>query len=105
MPPPLSHQEIAALTGHRARPPDPLKIYYVLLLPEDPLEAATPIQGFQMGWHHVAWALRALAALPADILEIAAPPDPLISQRMGGARRLNWSPLWITALEKVVVTD
>ena len=105
MPPNLSDQEIALLAAHRARPHDPLKIYYIVLLPEEPLEEASPFQGFQMGWQHVDWALGALTSLPADILEIGAPLDPLISQRMGGARRLSWVPVWVTALEKVVVTD
>ncbi len=105
MPPNLSDQEIALLAAHRARPRDPLKIYYIVLLPEEPLEGASPFQGFQMGWQHIDWALRALTALPADILEIGAPLDPLISQRMGGARRLRWVPVWVTALEKFVVTD
>jgi hypothetical protein len=105
MQPEFSDREIALLAAHRARPLDPLKIYYVVLLPEAPLEDASPFQGFQRGWEQIDWALGALTPLPADILEIEAPLDPLISQRMGGARHLSWSPLWITALEKLTVTD
>ena len=105
MPPDISDREIALLAAHRARPRDPLKIYYIVLLPEVPLEDASPFQGFQLGWSQIDWALGALTPLPADILEIEAPLDPLISQRMGGARPLNWNPLWITALEKLTATD
>jgi hypothetical protein len=105
MPPDLSDPKIALLAAHRARPPDPLKIYYIVLLPEVPLEAMSPFQGFQLGWRQIDWALGALTLLPADILEIEAPLHPLISQRMGGARHLSWSPLWITALEKLTATD
>jgi hypothetical protein len=84
---------------------DPLKIYYLLLLPEEDLDDASPFQGFSRGWRDIDWALGALTDLPADVLEGEAPLDPLISQRMGGSRRLSWSPLWITALEKIAVTD
>ena len=105
MPPDISDWEIAVLAAHRARPLDPLKIYYVVLLPEEPLEDTSPFQGFQLGWQQIDWALGALMPLPADILEIEAPLDPLISQRMGGARRLSWDPLWITALEKLTAAD
>jgi hypothetical protein len=105
MPPDLSDREIALLAAHRARPRDPLKIYYIVLLPEVPLEAMSPFQGFQLGWRQVDWALGVLTLLPADILEIEGPLYPLISQRMGGARHLSWSPLWITALEKLTAID
>jgi hypothetical protein len=67
MPPDLSDREIALLAAHRARPPDPLKIYYIVLLPEEPLEDASPFQGFQMGWQHIDWALGALTSLPATV--------------------------------------
>jgi hypothetical protein len=46
MPPDISDREIALLAAHRARPLDPLKIYYVVLLPEEPLEDTSPFQGF-----------------------------------------------------------
>ena len=105
MPPDISDREIALLAAHRARPLDPLKIYYIVLLPEVSLEDASPFQGFQLGWSQIDWALEALTPLPADILEIEAPLDALISQRMGGARPLSWNPLWITALEKLTATD
>src|SRR5260370_36822057 len=89
----------------RALTLDPLKISYVLLLPEEAPEDTSPFQGFQMGWRDVDWALWDLTTLPADVLESEAPLDPLISQRMGGARGQRWTPLWITALEKLLVTD
>jgi hypothetical protein len=84
---------------------DPLKIHYLLILPEEAPEDASPFQGFSRGWRDVDWELGALSSLPADVLEGEAPLDPLISQRMGGARALSWSPLWITALEQLVASD
>ena len=61
MPPDISDRKIALLAAHRARPLDPLKIYYMVLLPEVPLEAMSPFQGFQLGWRQIDWALGALA--------------------------------------------
>jgi len=95
------HDAIAA----RAQTLDPLKIYYVVLLPEAATEDYSPFKGFQIGWREVDWALGVLATLPADVLEGEVPLDLLVSQRMGGARSLQWTPLWITALEQLLVTD
>ena len=80
-------------------PTDQLKIYYLVVLPDHSLEEMTPFQGFSPGWADVDWALRAMAELPADVLEGLAPIDPLISQRMGGARPIDWTPVMIDALE------
>lgn len=81
-------------------PRDPLKIGYCLVLPSEPLSQTSPFQGFSRGWHDLAPFMQGLALLPADIAEGAAPIDPLISQRMGGARLLSWTPIVIDALEQ-----
>ena len=60
MPPDIWDREIAVLAAHRARPLDPLRIYYVVLLPEEPLEETSRFQGFQLGWQHIDWARGAL---------------------------------------------
>jgi hypothetical protein len=36
---------------------DPLKIHYLLILPEDAPEDASPFQGFSRDWRDIEWAL------------------------------------------------
>lgn len=86
-------------------PVDPLKIYYFVLHPDQDAEDMSPFSGFGAGWTDVDWALQALAELPADVLEGGAPIDPLISQRVGGIRSIDWTPLMIGALETLKASD
>lgn len=80
-------------------PTDPLKIYYLVVHPAHDLEDMSPFQGFGPGWAFLDWSLWAMAELPADVLEGGGPIDPLISQRMGGSRSIDWTPISINALE------
>lgn len=82
-------------------PRDPLKISYVLVLPETHGDDTSPFQGFSAGWTGLIGFVEQLATLPADIAENKAPIDGLISQRMGGARMLSWTPVNIDALEQI----
>jgi hypothetical protein len=77
---------------------DPLKIYYIVVLDDAPIEDASPFQGFSPGWEDVLWTLPLIARLPADVLEGPSARDGIIAQRMGGARQLSWLPLNLSAL-------
>lgn len=81
--------------------PDPLRIHYLLLLGDDTLEDASPFQGFGPSWSQLPWAMDLLAQLPADVLERTEAKDVITAQRMGGMRQLLWSPLSISALERL----
>lgn len=80
---------------------DPMKISYVLVLPDGRLDDTSPFQGFGRGWTQLIPFLEGLVLLPADIAESAARIDGLVSQRMGGGRMMAWTPLDIGALEQI----
>jgi hypothetical protein len=85
--------------------PDPLRIHYLILLDDEEVHDASPLQGFSDGWRDVGWALDLIAVLPADVVERASPPDGVKAQRMGGMRQPIWSPLMISALESLKATE
>lgn len=85
--------------------PDPLRINYLVVLGDDTLEDASPLQGFGQSWPEMIWALDLLASLPADVLEPSHPLEGVIAQRMGGMRHLLWSPLSISPLERLTPAD
>lgn len=78
---------------------DLLKIRYLLVLEDGPLEKTSPFQGFSHAWPDLHWAMHFLPELPADVLEPAHPPDIVIAQRIGGERQLVWVPVDISSLE------
>jgi len=82
-------------------PKDPLKISYILVLPDAPLDEASPFQGFGLGWSGLIPFLEGLALMPADVAEYDSPISALVSQRMGGGRMLSWTPVNVDALEQV----
>lgn len=84
---------------------DPLKISYIVVHADDRLDEMSPFQGFGSSWPATRWALRLLVHAPASMLERAWPLDGLIAQRMGGANRLAWLPLSISALEHLKLAD
>lgn len=85
--------------------PDPLKIHYMVVLPQQPLETMSPFQGFAPGWWDVGWALPALAELPSDVLDGLGTINDLTSQRMGGLRHVLWRPVSIEAFERLGASD
>lgn len=49
--------------------------------------------------------MKLIAALPADVVECSLPLEPVIAQRVSGARPLPWSPIDVSALEPVRASD
>lgn len=78
-----------------------MKISYVLVMPDGELDGTSPFQGFGRGWTGLIPFFQRLVMLPADIAETSAPIDALVSQRMGGGRMMAWTPLDISALERI----
>ncbi|WP_461344283.1 CHAT domain-containing protein [Brevundimonas sp. GN22] len=78
-----------------------MKISYVLVMPDGDDDGTTPFQGFGRGWTELLPYLQGLVKLPSDIAENSVPIDVLVSQRMGGARMMAWTPLDISALEQI----
>ncbi|MFK0332702.1 CHAT domain-containing protein [Rhizobium sp. NPDC090275] len=84
--------------------PDPLRIYYFMILGDDELPAQiSPFQGFGRNWVSLHWAMRAVTSMPADIDERTHDPADIAVQRIAGGRRLSWYPLDIAALEELTV--
>jgi hypothetical protein len=80
--------------------PDPLRIYYLLILNDGASPAnISPFQGFGRNWINLHWAMRALSTMPVDIDERAHDAADIAVQRIAGGRRLAWYPLDISALE------
>ncbi len=80
--------------------PDPLRIYYFLILNDGASPAdISPFQGFGRNWVSLHWAMRALSTMPADIDERTHDAADIAVQRIAGGRRLAWYPLDISALE------
>jgi hypothetical protein len=86
-------------------PPDPLVIYYVLVLTSDKLEDVTAFQMFSRSWIALLDPLARLPSLPRDVLEPSQKFDDLLVQRIGGMRPIAWTPLNVSALEKTIIED
>lgn len=82
--------------------PDPLQIYYLLILNDGGSPAnISPFQGFGRNWVNLHWAMRVLSTMPVDIHERTHDAADIAVQRIAGARRLVWYPLDISALESL----
>ncbi|AUW47155.1 CHAT domain-containing protein [Rhizobium leguminosarum] len=79
--------------------PDPLRIYYFLIMGEDAWIDMSPFQGFGRSWSALHWAMRGICTLPGDISERASAPEQIAIQRIAGLRPLIWFPLTVSALE------
>ncbi len=84
---------------------DPLRITYIVVQGDDPLDQMSPFQGFGASWPSTLWALRLLVLVPATFLERYFPLDGLLAQRMGGANGITWFPLRVGALEQLTLDD
>lgn len=84
---------------------DPLKLFYLFILPGDYERRLTPFQGFSQSWTGLAWALRQVSTLPADIIEPSQPANEILAQRISGTRQLTAAPLNMGALAELSIRD
>lgn len=73
---------------------DPLLIYSIMAVDDDSGKES-PFQGFGRSFQSLGWAFRAIARMPADVLENSQDLREVVAQRMGGWRSLAWLPLLI----------
>lgn len=85
--------------------PDPLRIYYFLILADEEFSDMTPFQGFSRSWRNLHWAMRDLCTMPGDVSERSHRPEQIAVQRIAGMRPLIWLPLNVSALETFPLTS
>lgn len=61
-------------------------IRYILALPTNASDTASPFQGLSFGLLNLAWALRGIVLLPANLVEAALPREAALARRVPGAR-------------------
>lgn len=76
-------------------------IRYIFALPTSSPEEASPFQGFSFGLFNLAWALRDLVLLPANLVEAALPREATLARRAAGAGGWFWAPLEISSLVQI----
>ncbi|MDR3531306.1 MAG: CHAT domain-containing protein [Rhodopila sp.] len=78
------------------------RILYIVAIPDENLEEASPFQGLSEGLLYMNWALRRILFLPSDLFDLGLPRAARIGRRLTG-HGYSWMPLTRSALTSLTI--